>query len=143
MHTPTTAAPRLLAALALALSLQATAQAAKPDAAPTRKAAAKVDGASIRANAAHTRDWPTIGLDHAETRFSKLVHVNAGNVKDLGLVWSYNLESTRGVEATASFLLGLCKPCACPWSAVGGSAVRNLARDLPRFQDEPTSGPAD
>ena len=38
MHTPSTAAPRLLAALAIALSLQATAQPAKPDAAPTRKA---------------------------------------------------------------------------------------------------------
>ena len=47
-----------------------------------------------------TADWPSHGLDYAETRFSRLTQINAGNVKELGLVWSYNLESTRGVEAT-------------------------------------------
>ena len=31
-----------------------------------------VDGAMIRANTAMSNDWPTIGLDYAETRFSKL-----------------------------------------------------------------------
>ena len=40
------------------------------------------------------------GLDYAETRFSRLTQINADNVKALGLVWAYDLESTRGVEAT-------------------------------------------
>ena len=62
--------------------------------------ASKVDGAFIRANARTSHDWPSYGLDYAETRFSKLQQVNTGNVKDLGLVWSYDLESKRGVEAT-------------------------------------------
>ena len=59
-----------------------------------------VDGASIKANTATSNDWPTIGLDYAETRFSKLNQINTDNVKKLGLVWSYPLESSRGVEAT-------------------------------------------
>jgi PQQ-dependent dehydrogenase (methanol/ethanol family) len=127
MHTLSTAPLRLLAALAIAFSLQATAQPAKPEAAKTPKAAAKVDGASIRANAAHTRDWPTIGLDHAETRFSRLGHVNAGNVKELGLVWSYNLESTRGVEATPLVVDGVMYQTAS-WSVVHAIDVRTGKR---------------
>src|SRR5262249_31335401 len=34
-----------------------------------------VDGAMIRANTATSNEWPTIGLDYAETRFSKLSQI--------------------------------------------------------------------
>ena len=61
-----------------------------------------VDGAAIQANLASSKDWPTIGLDYAETRYSKLAEINASNVKDLGLAWTYNLESKRGVETGIS-----------------------------------------
>src|SRR3981189_1953895 len=44
-----------------------------------------VDGASIKANTATSNDWPTIGLDYAETRFSKLNQINTDNVKKLRL----------------------------------------------------------
>jgi len=37
-----------------------------------------VDGASIKANTATSNDWPTIGLDYAETRFSKLNKIKLG-----------------------------------------------------------------
>ena len=47
-----------------------------------------VDGAMIRANTATSNDWPTIGLDYAETRFSKLSQITTDNVKNLGLAWS-------------------------------------------------------
>ena len=50
-----------------------------------------VDGASIKANTATSADWPTYGLDYAETRFSKLNQINADNVKNLGLTWTYSL----------------------------------------------------
>jgi quinohemoprotein ethanol dehydrogenase len=46
-----------------------------------------VDGAFVRANAASSNDWPTIGLDYAETRFSRLNKITSDNVKGLGLVW--------------------------------------------------------
>jgi quinohemoprotein ethanol dehydrogenase len=65
-----------------------------------RAATAAVDEAHIRANAATGRDWPSYGLNHAENRFSPLRAINAGNVAQLGLAWSYDLQSTRGVEAT-------------------------------------------
>jgi len=61
---------------------------------------AKVDGAFVARNTDGTTDWPTHGLDYAETRFSRLDQITAANVKDIGLLWSYDLESTRGVEAT-------------------------------------------
>src|ERR1700688_4439225 len=34
-----------------------------------------VDSASIKANTATSKDWPTHGLDYAETRFSKLKQI--------------------------------------------------------------------
>jgi quinohemoprotein ethanol dehydrogenase len=45
-----------------------------------------IDSAAIEANTATSKDWPTIGLDYAETRFSKLNQINVDNVKKLGLL---------------------------------------------------------
>lgn len=88
-----------------------------------KAATTKVDGAFIRANTAKTSDWPSYGLDYAETRFSRLEQINAGNVKDLGLAWSYNLESTRGVEATPLVVDGIMYVSAS-WSVVHAIDVR-------------------
>jgi quinohemoprotein ethanol dehydrogenase len=76
-----------------------------------------VDSASIKANTATSNDWPTIGLDYAETRFSKLNQITADNVKDLGLMWSYSLDSSRGVEATPVVVDGIMYQTAS-WSVV-------------------------
>ena len=89
--------------------------------------AAKVDGSHIRNNESSSKEWPTIGLDYAETRYSRLGQINAGNVKDLGLVWSYNLESTRGVEATPLVVDGVMYVSAS-WSIVHAIDVRTGKR---------------
>ncbi|MEH2504491.1 quinohemoprotein ethanol dehydrogenase [Bradyrhizobium sp. AZCC 1578] len=86
-----------------------------------------VDGASIKANTATSSDWPTIGLDYAETRFSKLNQINADNVKKLGLVWSYPLESSRGVEATPVVVDGVMYQTAS-WSVVHAIDARTGKR---------------
>ncbi|MEH2538177.1 MULTISPECIES: PQQ-dependent dehydrogenase, methanol/ethanol family [unclassified Bradyrhizobium] len=86
-----------------------------------------VDGASIKANTATSGDWPTIGLDYAETRFSKLNQINADNVKKLGLVWSYPLESSRGVEATPVVVDGVMYQTAS-WSVVHAIDARTGKR---------------
>ncbi len=102
----------------LAACLGSAAALAQAD--PAAQAAAavqRVDGAFIRANAAKTPDWPTVGVDYAETRYSRLDQINAANVKDLGLAWSYNLESTRGVEATPVVVDGIMYVSAS-WSVV-------------------------
>jgi hypothetical protein len=55
----------------------------------------QVDTGMIKANTVTSRDWPTIGLDYAETRFSKLKQITSDNVNGLGLGWSYSLDSER------------------------------------------------
>lgn len=95
----------------------AAAQDAKGSPEHIRAVTSAVDGTSIRANAATSKDWPTVGLDYGETRFSKLNQINTDNVKTLGLTWSYNLESSRGVEATPIVVDGIMYVSAS-WSVV-------------------------
>ncbi|MFM5950860.1 MAG: PQQ-dependent dehydrogenase, methanol/ethanol family [Novosphingobium sp.] len=45
-------------------------------------------------------EWLTYGGDREEQRFSPLEAINAGNVKDLGLAWSADMETARGQEST-------------------------------------------
>ncbi|OUM04437.1 PQQ-dependent dehydrogenase, methanol/ethanol family [Variovorax sp. JS1663] len=112
-------------ALGALLCLQAQPAAAQDKGSPDhiKAATARVDGAFIRANTAKTNDWPSYGLDYAETRFSKLDQITTGNVKELGLAWSYNLESTRGVEATPLVVDGIMYVTAS-WSVVHAIDVR-------------------
>lgn len=87
------------------------------------KSAEKVDKDFIVANTADTKSWPTYGLDYAETRFSRLTQITDANVKDLGLAWSYDLGSTRGVEATPLVVDGVMYVSAS-WSVVHAVDVR-------------------
>src|ERR1700681_2277534 len=101
--------------------------AAKGSADHIKAVTSAVDGASIKANAAISKDWPTIGLDYAETRFSKLNQINADTVKNLGLTWTYNLESIRGVEATPVVVDGIMYVTAS-WSVVHAVDARTGKR---------------
>jgi quinohemoprotein ethanol dehydrogenase len=96
---------------------------------PARGAAAarRVDTAFIIRNAKTTREWPSYGLDYAESRFSKLDKISTRNVKDLGLVWAYDLESTRGVEATPLVVDGVMYVSAS-WSVVHAIDARTGKR---------------
>jgi len=87
------------------------------------KATAAVNGRMIIANAATSKDWPAVGLDYAETRYSRLTQINADNVKNLGLAWTFDLHSTRGVEATPVVVDGIMYVTA-PWSIVHAIDVR-------------------
>ena len=87
----------------------------------------KVDGKMIEANERSTRDWPSYGLDYAETRFSRLKQINADNAAKLGLVWSYDLESNRGVEATPVVIDGIMYVTAS-WSIVHAIDTRSGKR---------------
>jgi quinohemoprotein ethanol dehydrogenase len=111
--------------LAMAPALAQTASKTTPEF--IRAATAKVDGASIVANQRSTRDWPSYGLDYAETRFSRLKQIDTANVGKLGLVWSYNLESNRGVEATPVVIDGVMYVTAS-WSIVHAVDVRTGKR---------------
>lgn len=80
-------------------------------------AAGEVDDRHIEANAKTRKDWPSYGLNYQENRFSPLQQIHAGNVQQLGLVWSYNLDSSRGVEATPIVVDGAMYVSA-PWNVV-------------------------
>jgi hypothetical protein len=101
--------------------------------------AAKVAGSYIRNHELSSKGWPTIGLDYAETRRSKLTQTNDANVKELGLAWSYNLESTRGIEATPLVVDGVimrrrpeasCTPSTCARKNACGSMTRKCRARL-------------
>ncbi len=47
-----------------------------------------------------TDGWRSHGGDYSETRHSTLTNINTDNIGELGLAWSYDLESSRGIEAT-------------------------------------------
>lgn len=126
----TTARCRLAVGLlaALAFSTSAWAQApAKGTPAHIKAAVGKVNAAFMQSNATQTADWPSYGLDYAETRHSKLNQISTDNVKDLGLVWSYNLESKRGVESTPVVVDGIMYVTAS-WSIVHAVDVRTGKR---------------
>ena len=60
----------------------------------------QVDDAALRSAASSPDQWLTIGRDYAETRFSPLRQIDSSNVRRLGLAWSYDTHSLRGLEAT-------------------------------------------
>lgn len=119
---------RMLGALT-ALVLGTASASAQTSAAPKgspehiRAVTGSIDSRAIRANAQRTTDWLSYGLDHSEARFSRLRQVDTGNVGRLGLVWSYDLQSTRGVEATPLVVDGIMYVTAS-WSVVHAIDVR-------------------
>lgn len=58
------------------------------------------DDAMLNKAAEHPGEWLTHGLNYSEDRYSLLDQVNKENVKTLGLAWTVDLESKRGIEAT-------------------------------------------
>jgi len=120
----TVAAAAAVVALATLLGPDTAGAQGAPGTTPAKiKAATQIDAAAIQANTASSKDWPTVGLDYAETRYSKLAEIKDGNVGELGLVWTYNLESTRGVEATPLVVDGVMFVTAS-WSVVHAIDVR-------------------
>lgn len=62
--------------------------------------AAPVNETRLNDAAAESANWLSHGRDYAETRFSPLTEINAGNVADLGLAWSADLDERRGLQGT-------------------------------------------
>ena len=62
-------------------------------------------------------DWLSYGRNYQEDRYSPLDQITKSNVNELGLVWSINLGTTRGVEATPIVVDGIMYVTG-PWSIV-------------------------
>ncbi|MBF9048864.1 PQQ-dependent dehydrogenase, methanol/ethanol family [Roseobacter sp. HKCCD9010] len=82
-----------------------------------RAAVGAIDTDAIIANDAHDRNWLNYGLNYAETRYSQLDAITTDNVGELGLEWSYNLNSDRGVQSTPIVVDGVMYVTAS-WSIV-------------------------
>ena len=75
----------------------------EPDAetqARLRAATASVDDARLVAAAGEPANWLTHGGTYAEQRYSPLAQIDAANVSQLGLAWSLETGTDRGLEAT-------------------------------------------
>jgi quinohemoprotein ethanol dehydrogenase len=60
----------------------------------------QVDDAALRAADADSANWITYGRTYSEQRFSHLHQIDEHSIARLGLVWSYDLGTRRGLEAT-------------------------------------------
>ncbi len=90
----------------------------------TSKSAAKIiDDAALRNADARAGDWLTHGRNYAETRFSPLTQISATNVKTLGLAWSFETNTYRGLEATPLVADGVMYTTGS-WSVVFALAAR-------------------
>jgi quinohemoprotein ethanol dehydrogenase len=78
-----------------------------PAAAPAVKPAA-VDAARLVAADAEPGNWMGPGRTYGEQHFSPLLKIDAGNVKQLGLAWAYDLDTPhRGQESTPLVIDGV------------------------------------
>ena len=64
------------------------------------KGPAQVDGARIMNADSEPGSWMTVGRTYNEQRFSPLKQINDTNAGQLGLAWSFDLDTARGQEAT-------------------------------------------
>ena len=63
-------------------------------------AASAVDAARVTGADGEPENWLAHGRTYGEQRFSPLNKINAENVKDLGLAWTYQTGTIRGLEAS-------------------------------------------
>jgi PQQ-dependent dehydrogenase (methanol/ethanol family) len=76
-----------------------------------------VDDARLRAAASEPESWLSYGGGHAEQHYSALDRIDASNVSRLGLAWSFDLQTERGVQSTPLVADGTMYVTA-PWSVV-------------------------
>ena len=96
-----------------------------------------IDDAALKAADTNQGDWLSNGRNYAEDRYSALDQITPDNLGDLGLAWSIELPSTRGVQATPVVVDGIMYFTG-PWSVVyavdarKGEVIWTFDPDVPR-----------
>jgi quinohemoprotein ethanol dehydrogenase len=85
----------------------AHAQQATPSSRPKNGTGANVNAARIAKADREVGNWMAHGRTYDEQRFSPLKEINAGNVHQLGLAWSVDLQADFGLEATPLVIDGV------------------------------------
>ncbi|RJF90707.1 PQQ-dependent dehydrogenase, methanol/ethanol family [Sphingomonas cavernae] len=78
--------------------------------------AAKIDAAYLTSGGDGS-DWPAVGYNYNEQRYSPLTRINDSNVEQLGIAWFADLPDARGQEATPVVVDGTMYLTG-PWSKV-------------------------
>ena len=68
---------------------------------------AAVNGKRLVAADAEPGSWMSHGRTYSEQRYSPLKQVNTDSVEDLGLAWSFDFNTERGIEATSIVVDGV------------------------------------
>jgi len=98
-----------------------------PGAESIRRSTRAIDAARLRDAGVDARNWLTHGRTQDEQRFSPLDRIDERNVAQLGLVWSFDLETPRGVEATPLVADGVMF-VSRPWGGVVALDARSGAK---------------
>src|SRR5882672_2845723 len=61
----------------------------------------QVDDAALRSSDSDSANWISYGRTYSEQRFSPLKQIDEQSVSRLGLAWSFDLGTRRGLEATS------------------------------------------
>ncbi len=72
-----------------------------------RVATEAIDDAALINADQNQNDWITHGGNYQEDRFSQLDQINKNNLNDLGLAWTLNLGTKRGIQATPLVVDGI------------------------------------
>ncbi len=67
---------------------------------PAPRGVEAIDDARLRAAAEEPGSWLSYGRDYAEQRYSPLAQIDETNVAQLGLAFAFEMNTTRGLEAT-------------------------------------------
>ncbi len=93
---------------------------------PAAPAVAAVDAARLVAADSEPGSWMSYGRTYSEQRYSPLTAINASNIDTLGLAWSYELNTKRGIEATSIVVDGVMYTSSA-WSIVHALDARTGA----------------
>ncbi len=97
----------ILAVSLLAACQQKTEDAPAAPAAMPEPAVASVNGERLRAANSEPGSWMSHGRTYDEQRYSSLDAVNEETVGELGLAWSFDFNTERGIEATSIVVDGV------------------------------------
>jgi PQQ-dependent dehydrogenase (methanol/ethanol family) len=124
----------VLASLAVFSLLNACQKASEPaataqpeavaEAAAPAPGAAAVNGERLKAADSEPGSWMSYGRTYSEQRYSPLKAITTDNVDQLGLAWSYDLETERGIEATSIVVDGVMYTTSA-WSIVHALDARS------------------
>ena len=106
-----------------------------------KKVTLEIDDTRLIRADARPEDWISYGKNYKEDRYSPLNKINASNIDSLGLAWSINLGTQRGIEATPIVVDGIMYVTG-PWSVVyaidarKGSLIWTFDPEVPKAYAE-------